>query len=211
MKSRFLLFCYMVYYALLGYSLICAPSLSIRSIVLSVVAAILYLLPVLLERLTPLVFPPLIKLFSVTFVFLCVYLGGVLYLYETLSYWDKIIHLISGLLLSTIVLALIPVCTGSIDVLRRIRPVCLVLVLIACSTALGLFWEYLEFVCDLLFHLGLQMNKKLFPVENNSLLDTMTDLLAAQVGSILMGCYYGRVVSKEKWLSLEKVIIQKQK
>lgn len=211
MKSRFLLCCYIACYALLAYSLIFSPSLSIRSVVLSAVAALLYPLPVLLEKIIPLVFPPLLKLMSIGFVFLCVYLGGVLYLFEIVSYWDKIIHFISGFLLTTYVFALFPVGSGGMDILRRISPVCLVLVIIACATALGLVWEYLEFTCDLLFSSNLQMNKNLFPAENNSLLDSMTDLLAAQAGTLLMGCYYGRLMRREKWLALEKVIIQKLK
>lgn len=131
-----------------------------------------------------------LKIFTVSvyrlvmlFIFLSMYLGKIANLYDLIPIWDKILHFLSGLILTEI----------GIDVYKRLggennEKLQLFFAFLFAAASAGI-WEIYEFTTDFLFSLTSQ---------NNSLTDTMLDIIFGTLASLI-------------WIIIKKLIRQKQK
>ena len=130
-----------------------------------------------------------------TFVFAAMYLGSVLDFYIIIPGYDKILHLISGIIIAYIgfIFYLTLVKT---DDKEAVNPMMGVVFSIIFSIAAAGAWEIWEFSTDQLFG---------FTSQNNSLIDTMMDIICGTLGGIVSLFPIYRFIKGKNNRFLEKV------
>lgn len=152
---------------------------AVITIALTFVPWLLSLINVHVNTLTGFLFP--------TIVFMAVYLGSGYKYYDLFSWWDRIVHFLSGILFFGF----------GITLAEKVSNVGLAGTLIfsfAFSLALHVFWEVLEFLSDSILHTDHQHWQKNSSVNNHQpenaiqppgLVDTMVDAIANIIGTIV--------------------------
>lgn len=209
MKNRFLMFIYVVLFSLLVISAISRyAEMGLSVLWMSLAIGALYLLPAMLERLLDIIIPPLLKYMILAFLFLCLYMGGLLSFYDRYDGWDSFIHLISGFLTPALAMSFINILNRSPRTIQTLKPGFAFVFMLLFAAGAGLLWEYAEFLSDSLLGTN-HLNDTLL---NNGqvdigLIDTMKDLLLSQLASLLASFCYYRAIKKEKWMSISKILI----
>lgn len=119
------------------------------------------------------------------FVFCAHFLGSIVDFYHTINNYDKIMHFLSGVI--TAYLGLYTLIN-----LRKYDQKDIffnVLFIISFVLMIAVFWEFFEYFSDLLFKQDAQN------VLTTGIHDTMTDMIAAFIGSVLFSTFY---IHKEK-------------
>jgi hypothetical protein len=137
--------------------------------------------PLWMERLLKIRLPPAFQWAYVAFIFCSMFSGEVLRFYARVFGWDAVVHLVSGMLLVfAVALALHQLRRHSvkIDLPLGLR----LMVMFSMAMTIALFWELIEFASDQIFGTTSQ---------DESLFDTMTDLVLGTAGSALVtGAYF---------------------
>jgi hypothetical protein len=153
---------------------------------------ILMFIPSLLKRHYEIFIPFIVRLWIVSFIFFTVFLGEIGRFYANVPLWDKFLHLESGFLISTTGYILIYLLNNHKNGKLQLSPFFITIFAISFSLALGVVWEVIEFVVDSYFNLSWQ----------NGNTDTMIDLIADGVGSIILGIIGYVWMNKHKRLPL---------
>lgn len=150
--------------------------------------------------------PTQVYFIALVFIFLSMYLGKVINFYRFFPRWDKFLHLISGPIL-TLMGYIIFLNLINKKVYKGINPVLGILFGVFFSIACAGGWEIFEFTSDHLFGTNAQ---------NNSLLDTMGDIICGTIGGTIMGILMylplrGKNVPffKKMMIDLEETIVKK--
>lgn len=106
----------------------------------------------------------------IIFIFISMYVGNVLNIYLIIPMYDKILHFISG-----IIIAYIGIEIFKENINANEHKILFLLFVISFSIGCAGIWEIYEFSTDLLFG---------FNSQNNSLRDTMLDIINGTLGSI---------------------------
>ena len=112
------------------------------------------------------------KLVWIIFIFMAHYLGVILELYNTLLYYDKVVHTVSGILtayVGMLILSHIKLKGNGFNILF----------IVSFSALCAVSWEIFEFVCNIL--VGGDAQK----VIETGVDDTMLDMIVAIIGSII--------------------------
>ena len=109
------------------------------------------------------------------FIFACLFLGKMYFVYSILPWWDSFVHFISGILLGIGALLLLTIQVKD-KVIKEISPIFIATYSFLASVASAGLWEIWEFAGDQLFGLNSQ---------GNSLMDTMTDICMGFSGAII--------------------------
>jgi uncharacterized integral membrane protein len=108
-----------------------------------------------------------------------------------ISFWDKILHTVSPMVLTALGYGLIGYFMKDADI-SKTSPWLFLLFGFAFAGLCGVFWEFWEFLCDTVADMNLQRYAtsagKLL-VGREALMDTMGDLLTNTIGAVLMGIY----------------------
>lgn len=159
------------------------------------------LLPALIERWGHFRFPVILLVIFEAFILGAVLLGTGMQFYN-IPYWDKFLHLFSASMLAGLGLAIFGALTPK-DRLYQTSPFLLALFAVAFGTMIGVFWEFYEFTGDGLLGLNMQryMSGHTLLAGRAALMDTMGDLLADFLGSLLLGilAYLG-IKRNPRWL-----------
>jgi len=132
------------------------------------------------------------------FIFFAQTLGSVLDFYQTYYFYDKAMHFLSGILTSFIGIYIL-VHAGKYS---KKNVVFNVIVIIFTVMAIASFWEMFEFTCNILF--GGDAQKVLTTGVN----DTMSDMIAAFLGSILLCVAYIYEEENNKNLLIKRFITE---
>ena len=124
------------------------------------------------------------NLLMVLFIFLAQYLGSCLNFYDLFSWWDIMLHFISG-----IIMFLIGIDLYNLINKKQNNSSILTMLLFATffSFAIGNLWEIWEYTTDAILKLDSQKAGEL--VGRLALKDTMTDLIAAAFGTVIILVY----------------------
>lgn len=125
------------------------------------------------------------------FLLLSVFLGTSLHLIILIPFWDKVLHLVSPMLLTTIGYGLASSLLAKVDQ-REVSPWLYLLFGLAFAGLCGVFWEFWEFICDSLGQMNLQRYNGATGeplIGRLALMDTMGDLFVNTLGALLMGIY----------------------
>lgn len=117
-----------------------------------------------------------IELAYYIFIFLSLDLGICLYWYETVPYYDKFVHMLSGVF-SAVIAYYVLLYFGAKYTHKGFRR----LFIICFSLAVAVCWEFFEFFCDKV--LGQHMQELI----QHGVDDTMWDLIMAFIGSLVGG------------------------
>jgi multisubunit Na+/H+ antiporter MnhG subunit len=170
-------------------------------------AAGLLRLPDLFARINFMVVPPPVHLLFTAYIFLSIFFGSILGFYTYFSHWDTFLHFLSGCLFSLVGIILFFAIQDP-GVARQIRPAVGVLFALFFAASCGLFWEFYEFAVDSLTGLDMQRWQSGLPPDqwvalqnvtnrsNPGLIDTMWDLLASSLGSVMVIPFLMRMIRK---------------
>lgn len=102
------------------------------------------------------------------------YLGNVCNFYTLINHYDKILHLLSGIIIG--IIGLIIYAHFTKEYMKKLNPKLMIIFVFIFCVALAGCWEIWEFTGDRLWG---------FQSQNNSLVDTMTDIICGTVGGII--------------------------
>ncbi|MDY0404215.1 hypothetical protein P5G51_001250 [Virgibacillus sp. 179-BFC.A HS] len=145
-------------------------------------------IPLALSLFTKLKFHLPIVISYIIFLFGSQYLGSIRGWYG-LGWWDTFIHFISGGMLAFVAVALYErlIYRSAGD---AISPWVVFLFVLGIGALGGVLWEFYEFTGDQFFHMTMQ---------GGGNFDTMTDLLAGMLGTLIVASYSGiRTKMKQK-------------
>lgn len=124
------------------------------------------------------------------FVFCAHFLGSIIDLYHSVPGYDKVMHLLSGSVSALVALYVLIKLNQYSEKSLFFN----VLFIIAFTIMIAGFWEYYEYTCDQLFQKDAQN------VLTTGVGDTMQDMIAATIGSILVIIMYlYEVLSHSNW------------
>ena len=117
-----------------------------------------------------------------THIFLCIFLGTILNFYSLMESFDFLLHLSSGFIIPIISIPIISYFTNKSNINISDLPISFLIFIMFCfASTCGIFWEMYEFSGDQLFKTIMQ---------GNSLMDTMTDIIANTIGTTLFCIMY---------------------
>ena len=137
-------------------------------------SAALMFIPATSEKLINVTIPDYMQITLALYVFFSMIMGKVYNLYEIIPIWDKLLHILSGVILSIIALRLLntyKVCDG-------IPPLLTGVIIFSFALAAGAVWEIYEYGLDVLFSLDAQRAA-------TGVTDTMLDIICDAAGSLV--------------------------
>ncbi|MEK7479671.1 MAG: hypothetical protein AAB665_00115 [Patescibacteria group bacterium] len=135
----------------------------------------LMLVPSIVKGRYRLYLPFALDLGIVGFTFLTLFLGGVAHFYDRIPFWDKFLHLQSGLLLGAAGYVLLYILNENKRMPLNLSPGFVSLFAVTFSLAIGVVWEVSEFFGDAVFGSSWQPSS----------VDTMWDLIADGAGALI--------------------------
>lgn len=157
----------------------------------NIVTIIILVLPFLIEKFTKIKFNNILKITYTIFVILASYFGTCLKLYNTINYYDIIVHTLFGFMGSVISLNLL-------FILKKFDKQNLIfnlLFVISITMFMAVIWEFVEYFYDIF------TNNDVQHVLDSGVVDTMTDLLVAFMGCLVcIFLYYLENILNKKWL-----------
>ena len=136
----------------------------------------LMLVPSIVKGRYRLYLPFALDLGVVGFIFLTLFLGGVAHFYDRIPFWDKFLHLQSGLLLGAAGYVLLYILNENKRMPLNLSPGFVSLFAVTFSLTIGVAWEVTEFVSDAVLGNTWQPDNA----------DTMWDLIADGSGALIM-------------------------
>lgn len=133
---------------------------------------------------------------ALVFMFFSMYLANVMDFYS-IPYYDKLLHLVSGVLLAFLGLIIYIFLCGNKEN-PTMRPIAMVIFPLLFAIACAGAWEIWEFTTDQIFG---------FTAQNNSLHDTMWDIICGTVGGSF-SCFSMYLYIKGKNIRIVKMIIK---
>ena len=134
------------------------------------------ILSILFVRVLPLPFTS----FEVTIlqfqIFISIFLGTTLNFYGLISEFDFLLHISFGVVASVLSIPFIKFFINKLNLdINKTQILFIIFIIFCFSTTCGTLWEIYEFSVDKLLRLNTQ---------NNSLLDTMSDIIANTIGTL---------------------------
>lgn len=188
-------------------------------IFLAVLTLALTYYPSLLEKRFKVYLPSTMQIIITLFIFGAQYLGEMKDFYRIFSWWDILLHTISGIIIGIIGFMFVYLLNEKHDKRVKLSPFFVAMFAFCFAVTVGVFWEFFEFGVDRIFELNMQ--KFRYPeLGDDGLLDTMTDLIVDSIGALvtaIIGYIYMRkedagVLTKwfKGWFIKEKTNIKKK-
>lgn len=159
-----------------------------------IITFILTYYPSILEKKFGVYLPKRIQLVITLFIFAAQILGEIGDFYEKISWWDTMLHTISGIVLGLVGFLFVYLLNEKGNLNVNLSPKFVVLFAFCFALTMGVFWEFFEFGADRL--LGFNMQKFRLPGQDG-LVDTMSDLIVDAIGAII-SCVFGSMYIKNK-------------
>ena len=147
--------------------------------------------PYFIKRYFKLVLPQPLRLYYWFFIWLAVFLGTGLRLIVHITFWDKILHTASPILLVALGYGILASLLMNVTEVK-ISPLAFLIFGFSFGMMTGVLWEFWEFLCDQFLQLNLQRYQSQAGVAyigRAALMDTMGDLFTNTLGAILMTVY----------------------
>jgi|SRR5690554_1976207 len=171
---------------------------SIGNVFLSVLAIGLMSIPRILKERYHLKFKGWIEILILIFIFASIVLGFIQEFYENIKGYDKLVHIISGVVLSLVSFEIIQIYSNYIEKKKnqKIPALFTIVFSFTLSITLLVLWEFYEFFADtisfnfLSSNTNMQryqwLNSSTFFPQSYGLLDTMLDLILGALGSFVI-------------------------
>ncbi len=138
--------------------------------------------------------PKRLQLIITLFIFAAQILGEIGDFYEKISWWDTMLHTISGVILGLVGFLFVYLLNEKGNINVNLSPRFVILFAFCFALTMGVFWEFFEFGADRIF--GYNMQNFRMPGEDG-LVDTMCDLIVDTIGAII-ACIGGYIYIKRK-------------
>ncbi|HBY21535.1 MAG: hypothetical protein A2Y24_06160 [Clostridiales bacterium GWE2_32_10] len=152
----------------------------VLALVLSILGAIIMILPSIITKKRFISIPNYMYLFFFMFLYCAIYLGEVKRLYYIIPHWDTAVHVFGGAMLGIIGFMIVNILNKTEHVNIRLSPMLVALFAFFFAISLGVAWEIYEYIFDGL----LSMNLQKYALKDGTLLvghmaisDTMEDLM----------------------------------
>lgn len=140
------------------------------------------ILSILFVRIIPLPFTSFEITTLQTQIFISIFLGTTLNFYRLIFEFDFFLHISFGIVASILALPFIKFFINKLNIdINKTHILFIIFIIFCFSITCGTLWEIYEFSIDKLFGLNTQ---------NNSLLDTMSDIIANTMGTIFFCIIY---------------------
>ena len=149
--------------------------------------------------------PASLQIVITLFIFSAQFLGELRDFYYKFSWWDNMLHCISGSILGIIGFMFVYFLNKTHIKKTKLSPFFVALFAFCFAISMGVFWEIIEFSCDRL--LGLNMQKFRMPSEDG-LVDTMTDLIVDTLGAFVVTLIGYIYMKDEKRMLKRKVKVE---
>ena len=150
--------------------------------------------PSILEKRFGVYLPNGLQIVITLFIFSAQVLGEMRGFYTTISWWDLMLHTISGTVLGMIGFLFVYLLNEKGDKNVNLSPAFVIIFAFCFALAIGVFWEFFEYSADRL--LGYNMQRFRLPGEDG-LVDTMNDLIVDAVGAGI-ACVFGWLYIKQQ-------------
>lgn len=161
---------------------------------LIIITFILTYYPSILEKRFGVYLPNGLQIVITLFIFAAQILGELQDFYERISWWDIMLHTISGIVLGLVGFLFVYLLNEKGNINVNLSPKFVILFAFCFALTMGAFWEFFEFGADRLF--GYNMQKFRMPGQDG-LVDTMVDLIVDTAGAII-ACIGGYIYIKKK-------------
>lgn len=135
---------------------------------------VMFLIPPIVSRHSKVYLPDTLQMIIVIFIFSAQILGEIKEYYLYYSFWDTALHTVNGFLCGVIGFAVVNVLHNSERFYVSLSPLFLAMFGFCFSMTIGVFWEFIEFTMDTLFHTDMQ--KDIF-------LDSISSILLNPAGT----------------------------
>lgn len=152
--------------------------------------ALIYL-PNFARKILKIEFPDMIILFYWFFLLISVFIGTCLHFISIISFWDKILHTVSPMLLTVVGYGLIATLLKEAKI-EKVSPWLFLLMGFSFAGMCGIVWEFWEFFCDQFLGMNLQRfatSSGELLVGRAALMDTMGDLLTNTLGALILSIF----------------------
>lgn len=146
--------------------------------------------------------PSILQVVITLFIFAAQFLGELHNFYYKFTWWDNMLHCISGSVLGIIGFMFVYFLNKTHIKKTKLSPIFIALFALCFSISIGVFWEIFEFSGDRL--LGLNMQKFRMNGEDG-LVDTMTDLIVDSIGAFIVAVI-GYIYMKDEKRMLKKKV-----
>ncbi len=117
---------------------------------------ILFLIPTFVEKTFKLELPSTLEIIVLLFIFAAEILGELAYFYVRVPHWDTLLHTVNGFLCAAVGFALVDLLNRNERIKFQLSPFFVAVVAFCFSMTIGIFWEFLEFGCDLMLKTDMQ-------------------------------------------------------
>lgn len=162
-----------------------------RAVLYSVISLVMLALPKLAEKLGHFVVPADSRFLFYLFCFGAVELGSALDAYDWISWWDLLLHGLSGALIALVGLLVYNGLRHNHGDLPKDEQKLAVLFMNLAATTSAALWEYYEFMLDTFFGFDAQYSAA-------GVGDTMTDMMICTVGGLCLSLWFYQSWRREK-------------
>jgi hypothetical protein len=134
-----------------------------------VLALVLLLIPPLVEKSFRVKLPTTLEILAYVFVFCAEILGEIGNFYQTVPFWDLILHAFNGFMFAAFGFCLADILNKSKRFRFTLSPIFLAMVAFCFSMTIGVLWEFFEYAADLLLHTDMQKDMVLSGIDTVSL------------------------------------------
>lgn len=138
--------------------------------------------------------PKTLQIIITLFIFASQYLGEMNGFYDKFTWWDTMLHAISGIILGLLGFMFVYLLNKNSETNVKLSPIFVVLFAFCFAITMGVFWEFFEYGADRL--MGYNMQKFRMPGQDG-LVDTMEDLIVDTIGAIVI-CVFGWLYIKQE-------------
>lgn len=127
-----------------------------ESVFTCILTLALFLIPSILERRLKIDLPSALETVAFCFIFCAEILGEIGCYYVKYKHWDSMLHTVSGFIFAAFGFCLVDMLNRNKRIRIELSPASLAVVAFCFSMTTGVFWEFLEFLADLVLHTDMQ-------------------------------------------------------
>ena len=192
---------------------------AISNIFLGFLGIILFSLPWIIESRFKVDIPNYLEIIILSFLFFAIVLGNIHGFLETIKGYDKVLHTLSGIIISIIAYEIIHSYNLTKKDEVKLSPGLLSIFAFCFSITLLVVWEFYEFSVDTIAYninnetsRNMQryqwVNESLIYPQPYGLMDTMLDLIVGSIGAALVSFVGWRILLKKEVLNLRKEMVK---
>lgn len=119
-------------------------------------ASALLLIPPFIEKSFRVKLPTTLEILAYAFVFCAEILGEIGNFYQTIPFWDLMLHTFNGFMFAAFGFCLVDIFNKSARFRFALSPIFLAIVAFCFSMTVGVLWEFFEYGADMLLHTDMQ-------------------------------------------------------